>query len=101
MSESSKLYTRREVLQWAGALTLYLQGCSTATPTETDAVTGLGFIESFGPVNSTLGIDEPEQFFGDHFTRAHEALWNTSGFLAKNKMPEKSEASVPVVVIGG
>lgn len=101
MSNSSKLYTRREVLQLAGALTLYLQGCSSSKTISSDAVAGLGFIENFGPVNATLGTDEPEQFFGDHFTRAHEALWNTSGFLAKNKIPEKPEANVPVVVIGG
>ncbi len=101
MSESSKLYNRREVLQLAGALTLYLQGCSHSNVTGPEAVSGLGFIEDFGPVNSTLGIDEPEQFFGDHFTRAHEALWNTAGFLAKNNIPEKPEATVSVVVIGG
>ena len=101
MSESSKLYTRREVLQLAGALTLYLQGCSHSKTAGPEVGSGLGFIENFGPVNSTLGTDEPEQFFGDHFTRAHEALWNTTGFLAKKPIPENPEASVPVVVIGG
>jgi protoporphyrinogen oxidase len=101
MSKSSALYTRREVLQLAGALTLYLQGCSHSKILPQKTPAGLGFIGNFGPLDATLGIDEPEQFFGDHFTRAHQALWNTAGFLAKNTIPQQPEAKVPVVVIGG
>jgi protoporphyrinogen oxidase len=94
------LYTRRQLIRLAGSLSLYIQGCSSISLSGSDWAPSAA-AEPFGPVDRSIGTDEPQNFFGDTFQRAHEALWDVPGYLKKNPAPAPQESEYPVVIIGG
>ena len=58
-------------------------------------------IDSFGPIDRTLGDTAPREFFGDRQEHPHSVLWDKPGFIQKSGgLPPPTE-EVPLVIVGG
>lgn len=83
----------------AGAVTVYLQGC-TSTPIGARGLASDDSLGEWNPIHRGLGEGSTDDFSGDRFQRPHAALWDLPRFFAQHPVPPV-EAEVPVVIVGG